>query len=188
MRSLLAGEFRLVPASIYGELTNDAARQDNELVRLNKVPGEKVTITHVRTGQPIRAMGDVTFRDEINTNYFTLSFSLAWDPHLFDEFNGSDACLVIHKPEEICERIHHHAAELLRGWAGIDGLVSYGGDQGLGPIFTKHWRYITQKEWRFAWLPPKLCAELQPLFIRIGSIERHAEIVSKPVAKEKSGG
>ena len=68
VQSLLAGEFRLVPATVYGELTNDVARQDNELLRENAVPGEKVTITHVRTGQPIRAIGDVTFRDEVNSN------------------------------------------------------------------------------------------------------------------------
>lgn len=188
VRSLLAGEFRLVPASLYGELANDAARQDNELVRENKVPGETVTITHVRTGRPIKAVGDVTFRDDVTTNYFTLCFSSAWDPLLFDEFSGSDACLVIHEPEEICERIHHHAGQVLGDWAGMDGSVSYGGDQGLGPVFIKHWKYITQNEWRFAWLPPKPRSELQPFFIRIGNMERYAEIVSKPVAKEERVG
>jgi hypothetical protein len=182
--SLLAGEFRLVPASVYGELHHDVSRHDDELVRENVVAEDKVTITHVRTGKPIHAIGDVTFRDEVGTNYFTLCFSSVWDPLLFTEFKDADACLVIHEPEEVCERIHHHAAQLLRGWSGIDGAVSYGGDHQFGATFTKHWKYIPQKEWRFAWMPPERCNELQPFCIRIGNIERHAEIVGKPVPKQ----
>ena len=184
VRSLLAGEFRLVPASDYAELPDDMARQDNELVRENAVPGDRVTITHVRTGQPIRAIGDVTFRDEVSTNYFTLCFSSTWNPLLFDEFKGSDACLVIHEPEVVCERIHHHAAQALNRWAGIDGAVSYGGDLGFGPIFTKHRKYFAQEEWRFAWVPPEQSMTLYPFCIRIGNIERHAEIVRRPVQKK----
>jgi hypothetical protein len=185
LRSLLAGEFRLVPASNYGELADDVARQDNELVRENAVPRDRVTITHLETGKPIRAIGNVTFRDEVNTNYFTLCFSSTWDPLLFNEFKGSDACLVIHDPEEVCERIHHHTAHVLKDWAGIDGPVSYGGDRGLGPIFTKHWKFITQNEWRFAWVPPEQSMVLYPICIRVGSIQRHAEIVLRPAKKEE---
>ena len=188
IRALLAGEFRLVPASDYGEMLGDSARHDNELVRENSVPGEKMTITHVATGKPIRAIGDVMFRDEVGTNYFTLSFSTAWDPLLFDDFKGSNACLIVHEADEVCERIHFYAEQVLKGWAGIDGAVSYGNEHKYGPAFIKHWKYITQKEWRFAWLPPSKSDKLHPFCIRIGNIERYAEIVPRPPRKESCVG
>ncbi|WP_150430881.1 hypothetical protein [Dechloromonas sp. CZR5] len=188
IRSLMLGEFRLVPASYYGELLGDSARHDNELVRENAVPGEKVTITHVATGRPIKAIGDVVFRDEVGTNYYTLSFSSAFDPFLFDEFAGSNACLVIHEPEEVCERIHFYAEQFLQRWSGIDGAVAYGREHKYGPTFVKDWRYIVQKEWRFAWMPPEKADILPPFCIQIGNIERYAEIVPRPSEKVSRAG
>ncbi len=96
MKSLLAGEFRLVPASDYGELKDDMARQDNELVREQISPGKNVTIAQVATGKRIPVIGDVTYRHEIGTDYYTLCLSSTWDMLLFDEFKGSNSCLVIH--------------------------------------------------------------------------------------------
>lgn len=181
VRSLMLGEFRISPASYYGELVGDSARHDDELVRETDVPGDRVTITNLtRGGAPIRPIGDVVYRDEVGTNYFTLSFSTAWDVLLFDEFNGSNACLILHEPEEVCSRIHFHADHLLHDWAGFDCAVSYGADHPCGPAFIKHWKYLAQKEWRFAWLPPKRCDRLTPFFVRIGNIERFAEIVPRP--------
>ena len=172
-----------MPASSYGEMVGDLARHDNELVRENSIPSERVTITHVATGKPMKAVGDVVFRDEVGTNYFTLCFSTAWDPLLFDEFKGSNACLVIHEPDEVCDRIYFYAQQFLRNWASIDGAVCYGGEHNYGPMFTKHWKYTTQKEWRFAWVPPERGDQLYPFCIRIGNIERYAEIVTRPSKK-----
>lgn len=180
IRSLMLGEFRLVPASYYGELVGDSARYDNELVRENAAPSEKVTITHVATSQPIRTIGDVVFRDEVGTNYYTLSFSTAFDPLLFDEFAGSNACLVIHEPEEVCERIHFYAEQFLQRWSGIDGAVAYGREHKYGPTFIKDGRYVIQKEWRFAWIPPEKANTLHPFCIQIGNLERYAEIMPQP--------
>ena len=178
----MAGEFRLVPASYYGELDGDVVRQDDELAREEAAPGHSLMITHVATGHPIRPIGDVVFRDEVGTNYFTLSFSTAWDPLLFKEFDRSDACLVIHDPDEVCERIHFYSEQFLKGWAGIDGAVSYDGEHGYGPSFAKHWRFMPQREWRFAWLPPEMATQLHPFCIRIGNIEKYAELLARPVA------
>jgi hypothetical protein len=154
MKSLLNGEFRLVPASEYGELKDDMARQDNELVREQISSGRNATITHVATGKYIPVIGDITYRDEIGTDYYTLCLSSTWDSLLFDEFKGSDSCLVIHDPEEFCERVHFYAEKQLKGWAGIDAAVSYLTGSRLGPAFSKPWKYHPQKEWRFAWHPP----------------------------------
>jgi hypothetical protein len=118
VKSLLAGEFRLVPASAYGEIKNDLARQDNELVREQTSPGKDVTVTLIETGKRIPVIGDVSYRDEICTDYYTLCLSSTWDPLLFDEFKGSNSCLAIHDPEEFCERVYFFAKKQLTQWAG----------------------------------------------------------------------
>jgi hypothetical protein len=187
MKSLLAGEFRLVPASDYGELKDDTARQDNELVREQTHPGKSVTVTHVATGKHIPIIGDITYRDEIGTDYYTLCLSSAWNPLLFDEFKGSDSCLVIHNPEEFCERVHFYAEKQLKEWAGIDAAVSYFGGSRLGPAFSKPWKYLSQKEWRFAWHPPVQIEKLSVSFIHIGSVEKIAEIVMRPETDTTNG-
>lgn len=187
MKSLLDGEFRLVPASDYDELKNDMARQDNELVREQISSGKNVTITHVATGKRIPIIGDVTYRDEIGTDYYTLCLSSTWDYLLFDEFKGSDSCLVIHNPEEFCERVHFYAEKQLKDWAGIDAAVSYLTGSRLGPAFSKSWKYLAQKEWRFAWHPPVKIEKLPVLFIHIGSIEKFAEVVMRPEANTSGG-
>lgn len=187
MRSLLDGEFRLVPASEYGELKDDMARQDNELVREKISSGKNARITHAVTGKRIPVFGDITYRDEIGTDYYTLCLSSSWDSLLFDEFKGSDSCLVIHDPEEFCERVHFYAEKQLKDWTGIDASISYLTDSRLGPAFSKPWKYFAQKEWRFAWHPPVKIEKLPISFIHIGSIEKIAEIVIRPEANTTNG-
>lgn len=180
-RSLMLGEFRLVPASYYGELVGDKARQDNELARERVVTSDRVTITHIASGKNIKAIGDVVFQDQVGTNYYTLCFSTTFNPQLFNEFTNSNACLILHEPDEICERIHFYSERILNGWAGIDGAVTYGGEHKYGPVFEKDERYMSQKEWRFSWIPPQKTNILQPFNIKIGNIERFAEILVREI-------
>lgn len=182
LKSLLAGEFRLVPASNYRDLEADKARQDDELVRTQKSRGQDVVITNLRTGQPIQAIGDVSYQQEVGTNYYTICMSSAWDPLLFDEFKDANSCLIIHNTDEFCELVHHHVDKVLKGWIGWDAAVSYLSKSPHGPAFSKPWTYLAQKEWRFAWLPPNRADKLEPLFIRLGNIERFAEMVKRPEA------
>jgi len=176
-RSLIGGEFRLVPASEYGELVGDNARYDNELLRIQNTPGDHVEITNERTGQRLKPIGSVTYKNEILTNYYTLCFSTSGDPTLFEEFQGSDACLVIHDTNEVCERILHYANQVLPNWTSFDAKVSYGGRSDFGAFYLKDKRYFIQQEWRFTWVPPKPTQILTPFNIRIGDITKFAEIV-----------
>lgn len=180
LKSLLAGEFRLAPASDYVSIEDDSARQDNELVREETTPGNMVTVTHLPTGKPIKVTGNVHYRDEIGTDYYTLCMSTVWEPLLFQEFKDSTSCLVIHEPDEFCERVHFYAEKQLKHWAGIDAPVSYLQKSRLGPAFSKPWKYLVQKEWRFAWHPPVRHPKLSPIFIRIGKIDRFAELLRRP--------
>ena len=175
-RSLKLGEFRIRPAADYKDLLTDPARNDDELVRLQSTEGKYVTITQVETGEDIKPIGQVSYRCEIHTNYFVSCFSSVWDPRLFDEFSGSDACLVIHKVEEFCERMHLAAEAQLPGWIGIDATVMYGGSSPLGAVFSKPLRFLHQQEWRFAWMPKEAAKILDPKLLSVGSIEGLAEL------------
>lgn len=179
-RSLELGEFRLRPATDYKQQEIDSARHDDELVRISTSPASAVTITIERTGQTIKPIGDVVYRSDVGTNYLTICFSKRWDEHLFDDFPGTDACLVIHDVEDFCERFHSAAELALPQWAGIDAAVVYGGKSNLGAVFSKPLQFIVQHEWRFAWRPHTRVEELAPVMLTIGSIADIAEIVERP--------
>jgi hypothetical protein len=179
-RSLELGEFRLRPATDYKQQETDAARHDDELVRINTSPASAVTITIERTGQTIKPIGDVVYRSEVGTNYLTICFSKRWDEHLFDDFPGTNACLVVHNVDDFCERFHSAAELALPQWEGIDAAVVYGGKSNLGAVFSKPLQFIVQHEWRFAWHPHTPVKELAPILLTIGSIADIAEIVERP--------
>lgn len=179
-RSLELGEFRLRPASDYKKQETDAARHDNELVRVSTSPASSVSITIERTGQTIKPIGDIVYRSEVRTNYLTICFSKRWDEHLFDDFPGTDACLVIHEVEDFCERLHSAAELALPQWVGMDAAVVYGGKSKLGAVFSKPLQFILQHEWRFAWHPHTQVEELTPVLLTVGSITDIAEVVERP--------
>ena len=179
-RSIELGEFRLRPASDYKQQELDSARHDDELVRVSKSPASAVNITLVGTGQKIEPIGEVTYRSEVGTNYLTICFSHRWDELLFDDFPGTDSCLVIHDVEEFAERFHAAAELALPKWVGMDASVVYEGRSKLGPVFSKPLQFIPQHEWRFAWHPFTPVEHLHPVTIKMGSIADIAEIVERP--------
>jgi hypothetical protein len=175
-RSLRFGEFRIRPAVHYKLVETDAARNDDELVRIRVVDPAHVKITHTVTRRQILPIGPVTFRSKINTDYLVLCFSTVWEEKLFDKFAGTDSCLIIHEPDEFCERIHVAAEAFLPSWCGIDAAVTYGGKSQLGPAFSKPLRFFEQQEWRFAWIPPDSVKIRKPVTLSIGNIEAIAEL------------
>lgn len=155
-RALQLGEFRLRPAA------DDA--QGGQAPR----------------GEQILPFGSAAKRAAAApASYLTLSLGQCWDERLFDEFPGTDCCLVIHDPEQFGERIHRAAEKALPNWAGIDAAISYGVPSPLGAAFSKLKRYAHQKEWLFAWRPIQPTMSLNPVLIRIGSIEDIAELRQK---------
>lgn len=187
-RSLELGEFRLRPATDYKQHETDAARHDDELVRIKKSPASSVLINIESTGQTIQPIGEVVYRSEVGTNYLTICFSKHWDEQLFDEFPDTDACLVIHEVEDFCARFHLAAELMLPQWTGIDAAIVYGGRSNLGAVFSKPIQFILQNEWRFAWHPHVPVSQLAPVKITIGSIADIAEIIDRQVhAHQRSG-
>ncbi|MFL6674435.1 MAG: hypothetical protein ACJ8LG_14235 [Massilia sp.] len=116
------------------------------------------------------------FRLDPAGSFLTLSFSTAWDKKLFDVFAPADCCLVIHHSEEFGERLHRAVQRALPNWAGIDGPVEYGARSRLGAAFSKTGAEAQEQEWRFAWRSLSHSASLNPVTVRIGSLEQFAEL------------
>jgi hypothetical protein len=106
----------------------------------------------------------------------TLSFSTVWDKNLFDLLAPADSCLIIHNTEEFGERLHRAVQRTLPTWAGIDGAVEYGARAALGAAFTKTLAEAHEHEWQFAWRPMTPQSRMNPLTVKIGSIESFAEL------------
>lgn len=115
------------------------------------------------------------FRLVPSGGFLTLSFSQVWDKKLFDTL-GADSCLIIHNSEEFGERLHRAVQRALPNWAGIDGAIEYGTRSPLGNAFTKSAAEAPEHEWQFAWRSLSHQATLNPVTIRIGSIEQFAEL------------
>ena len=106
----------------------------------------------------------------------TLSLSTAWDKSLFELLGPADSCLIIHNTEEFGERLHRAVQRTLPSWAGIDGEVEYGVRAALGAAFTKSSAEAHEREWQFAWRGMAPQMSLNPVTVKIGSIESFAEL------------
>ncbi len=116
------------------------------------------------------------FRLQPVNGCLTLSFSKAWDKALFEIHAPADSCLVIHNTEEFGERLHRAVQRTLPSWAGIDGAVEYGVRAALGAAFTKSSAEADEQEWQFAWRSMSPQMSLNPVTVRIGSIETFGEL------------
>jgi hypothetical protein len=125
-----------------------------------------------------QALSAGQFRLAPANGFLTLSFATAWDKSLFDVLGPADACLVIHNSEEFGERLHRAVQRALPNWAGIDGPVEYGVRSRLGQAFSAGAGQAREQEWKFAWRSMSPHASLNPVVVRIGSIEQFAELRS----------
>lgn len=174
-RSLRLGEFRLMPASYYTALEADIARQDHELCRTRTLAPEDAHIAF-EGGQIIRPIGDVVFENRLLRDYLMICFSSHWSPGNAGGFSAVDACLVIHDPDILLERIHAGIDQAMPGGISLDARVSYGVPNELGVAYSKPAEYAAQREHRLTVLAPD-DRVLSPLLITIGSIETIAEIL-----------
>ena len=109
-------------------------------------------------------------------NCLTLSFSQVWDKELFEHLAPADSCLVIHNTEEFGERLHRAVQRTLPSWAGIDGAVEYGVRAAPGAALTQTAAEAPEHEWQFAWRAMAPQMSLNPVTVKIGSLEQFAEL------------
>lgn len=176
-RSLQLGEFRLRPASDYKGMEGAAARTDDEQHR--KIVLRNPVITNVSTGQPIIPVSDVVMHSDTGTDYLTLCFATIYSDHFYQDFVGSDACLIIHEPNEFFNRLYTALDRVIpESWGAVDSAVSYGSKSKLGVAFTKDEKFLFQFEWRFVCTPNVQTEKCSAVTVSIGSIEDIAEVVA----------
>ena len=181
-QALEGGKFRINPATFYNDLTDDPARQDDELRRtFLRDPGSLTIKTS--DGKVLTPKGPVKFVSTRAADYYVLCLSMEYSVDVANEFKGTDACLVIRDPVEFAERLHAGIEKVLPDYTGFEAPVSYGAKSIRGVCFTKVAGYAVQSEFRFAWSTMKADAapaKLEPFFVEIGSITDIAELVDLP--------
>jgi hypothetical protein len=178
--ALELGEFLLKPASSYKSLEGDEARGDDELNRIQRIDPSQIKITLQSTGMEIKPTSPVEYNFYSETDYLILCFSSKWDLTLFDDFQGTDACLAIRDVDAFAERFHAATETQIFGFHGVDAAVTYGDHSPLGVAFSKPLRFGPQLEYRFAMRPQAPRHDLKPMKIRMGSLTSIAELRFKP--------
>lgn len=178
--SLYEGSFKINSASLIKSLESDRGRQDEETKIEYEIPKNKTKIVNITKNSVIQPMSDVHFKSELSTDYYLLSLATAQKSYLFEEFKGSNACLIIHDTEEFSNRLLRTCQNIWPDWADFDTHIIYGSESLFGPSFSKPIEYIQQHEWRYSWIPPNGQSNLPHVIISIGNIEDIAEMVTKP--------
>lgn len=176
------GHFFIFPALEYIKKEYDAARKDNELVHKKSIAPKAVTIT-IKNNFPIIPKGDVTLSTlSLSIDSYILCFSYDYDEGLYEEFKGSDACLVIHDAKKFADRLHAAFTKAMPSHFGVDGRVTYGNHRSsLGVLFSKPKSHIYQREYRFSWQSEKPTRMIDPVtFINENPDELRA-IIPAPI-------
>jgi|GEM_PF-2901884 len=184
LRPLLEkGEFRLRPASSYADPSLCKARQDLELsvvanLRRHHV-GRRTSFGKIsKTAFNLGASYEVQAR----TDFYILCFAAQPDYRLFRDFE-SDACIIISDRERFISQIKEATAVAFGDSFQVHtGHISYfdplGTDlESLTPIFSKHFRFAYQKEFRIAWIPRRDSDSLLPSNLTMGSLRQYCEVV-----------
>lgn len=185
---LSSGQIRIAPASFYNDPSLNPATKDDELTLWfdHDHSTTQIKVLDSNTGKT-----KLTFsREDVlglqlgtrsTTNYYVFCVAYSLSPRLFLDFS-SDACLIIRKPGEFCEKLRRAVAESIPDFECIAGTVDYHDPVLRSPdkvhvFFAKHMRYAYQKEMRMVWVPPNNRKELEPLSFEIGGLNDFCELI-----------
>ena len=181
------GRVRIAPASSYSDSSLNYVVKDDELKFERVIPGSEVTITFTdrQTGEPknVKPIGEVTNTISLATNYYIYCMTHILDYRLFDDF-GADSCVIIREPAAFCTRLQDAMQTRLPDWLDWNQPVDYidpylHREKNFDFIFSKHFRFWYQQEYRIAWIPERGGrTHLEPFFVELGSLEQISEIVS----------
>jgi hypothetical protein len=181
------GRFRIAPASSYSDPSLNSAIQDDELSVTAIRSGDGATMRVIdpatgKAGEPEKAIGEVTYSQEMRENFYVLCMAARYSPRLLDDFEG-DAILVINNLNRFIIRLESavkklHPELLLK--AGTvkyyDPYLIWPDDDDFDPFFFKNFKYAYQKEFRFVWYAQNIPLDCQPFFVDIGQMRDIASI------------
>lgn len=182
---LHSGIVRISPASAFADLAFNNAIRDNEREMSHWMYNPTLADLHpyLKTTEPklIFAEGSA-IRTRTSEDYYLLCLSASYDAPLFDDFDA-DACLIIRDPIAFRDRLMWEVHRVLRTRGHTFGPVTY-----VDPItqiektvpiaLQKNARHSYQDEVRGAWLPQQGAKNLQVEYVKLGSLEGTAQLVS----------
>lgn len=176
------GQFQVSPALEYLKKEYDEARKDNEQIHQQAISPDKVKISSMN-GATINPIGDITFSTILlPIDCYILCFSYDYDESLYDEFKGSDSCLIINDVMSFSERIFNAFREVMPDHHGMDARVTYSKhSSSLGVLFSKAKKHIYQREYRFAWLPNNPKQLINPMQLLQNDIDEIKKILPDPI-------
>lgn len=176
---LKGGNIRLMPAHSYADPSLNLARQDDELSQELDFDTSvfQVMINGMKTSKP-----RFRVRADMKSNFYVFCLSSSLRARLFLDFDA-DACLIIKDSDAFSNRFFNACRNSAPEYHFKAGRVEYYdplcvSPEEFKPIFWKHFRYAYQEEVRFVLLPPKPRYALDPLFLKLGSIEDIAHLAA----------
>ena len=191
MRDLYeAGRIRIAPAREYSDPSLNHAMKDEELKFEQILPETEVTLVaqDKETGTPIeiKVFGELTSKIELETNCYIYCMTHTMNHRLFDDFEA-DSCVIIRDMPGFAGLLSKAVEAELPGWRGwrkpVEYVDPYNRPKKIDDvIFSKHFRFWYQQEFRFAWLPDanrEMRYEyLEPFFVELGALNHIGELVS----------
>jgi len=176
--ALSLGRLRIAPASSYDDPSLNPAQKDKELEHYAVTPNEQLKMkVYGRDANgnemeiPVRKLE--LFRYMMVPDFYVWCCGLGYDARLFHEF-AADAALIIHDQGAFCARLSDAVSRERPEYVRSDGIVQYYDPhtvkrEQLVPIFSKHFRYAYQNEYRLTWKVPA-GEKLKPFFVELGPL------------------
>lgn len=174
------GEIQIASASYYSDPSLNKAIQDDELSFIVRRRSDNLIIKN-ESGESISTFGDVQYELKSPTNYYVHCFASNYTYREYDDFEA-DTCIVIYEPRKLFQKMMKAVRTLKPNFKGFASQVTYLDPLTCNPdsvnvFFSKHFKYSYQNEVRTIWLPDKTISNLEPFFIRVGSMNQYAQII-----------
>jgi hypothetical protein len=178
------GILRIAPASSYADTSLNPAQADKELEHFTVTPNEHLVMGMIgldANGKEVEApiQFKELFRYMMVQDFYVWCCGLGYDARLFHDFEA-EAVLVIRDKEAFRSRlaqafakVHPASSMTDRGLTYYDPYTSR--REQLTPIFSKHFRYLYQNEYRFAWTAPGDEPLAEEIFVDLGPLNDIAE-------------
>jgi hypothetical protein len=175
------GEMRICPASFYGAPSLADAIRDDELHFTQTLCGVAVK-TQESDGQwqTCPTVGPIRLTHTAASDYYLSCYSVLFESRLFDDFQA-DGCLIIRDMNRFDICLRDAVRAVLPEWncfvGGVEYRDPYFPTKDPNVVFTKHFRYLYQRELRIIWGPPKPQENLTPIHIRMGDLSSFCELM-----------
>jgi len=181
------GAFTVFPATKYNDAALNKAVRDDELTLMTQTHGATVDFIEglryripPELRKPTPVIGPLKRRVRYRSNCYMACFGRRYEYRLFDDF-GYDSCVVVRDRKRFIERTRVCMETALPGWDFRASPVSYRDPCHPTPtddvLFSKHFRFTYQQEFRIVWEAPTRQSTLRPVSLDLGSLTDYCDLL-----------